>query len=214
VYAEALHTLQDKGLIYPCDCSRQRIRALGGVYDNQCRHRGQPPIGSSALRIRVPNTQYHFTDQIQGHCAQVLEQAVGDFVLRRRDGLFAYQLAVVVDDARQNVTDIVRGHDLLDSTPRQLYLQELLAYARPRYAHIPVASNTHGQKLSKQHFAKPLAKENMHHQMFTALKFLGHPPPTELRRAGPETQLQWAIAHWDIQRVPKLANIQVSNQYG
>lgn len=213
-YAEALTILQDKGIIYPCDCSRQRVRALGGVYDNQCRSRSQPPAGSSALRIRVPDTDYHFTDQIQDDYRQALAREVGDFVLRRRDGLFAYQLAVVVDDAWQGVTDIVRGHDLLDSTPRQLYLQQQLAYATPRYAHIPVAVNAQGQKLSKQHFAKPLTRENMPQQMSNALQFLGHTLPAELRKDPPDIQLKWAIAHWDIQRVPKLANIQVSSQYG
>jgi len=213
-YAEALSTMQDKGLVYPCDCSRQRVRALGGVYDNLCRRRSQPPAGISALRITVPDAEYHFADQIQGDYGQVLEREVGDFVLRRRDGLFAYQLAVVVDDAWQGVTDIVRGHDLLDSTPRQLYLQHLLACPTPRYAHIPVANNTQGQKLSKQHFAKPLNGENMDQQLFTALQFLGHAPPAQLRKEGAKSLMKWAIAHWDIQRVPKLANIPVSSQYG
>lgn len=210
-YADALNYLQDMGLLYACDCSRQRIRAMGGVYDNRCRQRSQPPAGTSALRISVDDTEYRFTDRIQGDVAQI---AAGDFVLKRRDGLFAYQLAVVVDDAWQGVTDIVRGYDLLDSTPRQLYLQHLLHYPKPQYAHIPVAVNAQGQKLSKQHFAKALSLENSHQQMFNALQFLGQNPPAELHKATVAAQLQWAIANWDIQRIPKLANIRVSSQFG
>jgi glutamyl-Q tRNA(Asp) synthetase len=209
-YADALNTLQEQGLLYACDCSRQRIRAMGGVYDNRCRQRSQPPVGSSALRISVDDTEYHFTDRIQGDVVQI---TAGDFVLKRRDGLFAYQLAVVVDDAWQCVTDIVRGYDLLDSTPRQLYLQHLLHYPVPQYAHIPVAVNAQGQKLSKQHFAKALSLENAHQQMFNALQFLGQNPPAELHGATVAAQLQWAIANWDIQRIPKLANIRVSSQF-
>lgn len=210
-YADALNTLQEQGLLYACDCSRQRIRAMGGVYDNRCRQRSQPPAGSSALRISVDNTEYHFTDRIQGNVVQI---TADDFVLKRRDGLFAYQLAVVVDDAWQCVTDIVRGYDLLDSTPRQLFLQHLLHYTMPHYAHIPVAVNAQGQKLSKQHFAKALSLENSHQQMFNALQFLGQNPPVELHGATVAAQLQWAIANWDIQRIPKLANIRVSSQFG
>jgi glutamyl-Q tRNA(Asp) synthetase len=210
-YADALNSLQDMGLLYACDCSRQRIRAMGGVYDNRCRQRSQPPAGSSALRISADDTEYRFTDRIQGDVAQI---AAGDFVLKRRDGLYAYQLAVVVDDAWQGVTDIVRGYDLLDSTPRQLYLQHLLHYPVPQYAHIPVAVNAQGQKLSKQHFAKALTLENSHQQMFNALQFLGQNPPAELHKATVAAQLEWATAHWDIQRIPMLANIRVSSQFG
>ena len=212
-YSAALEQLTDQRLTYHCDCSRQRVRALGGVYDNLCRTRQSPPAGSSATRFKVPAATCSLEDRIQGRYGQDLLRDCGDFVLRRRDGLFAYQLAVVVDDEYQKVTDVLRGHDLLDSTPRQLALQQALAYRQPSYAHIPVASNQHGQKLSKQHFARPLQRDSAHEYLYEALAFLRQRPPTELRKAPPAEQLTWAIANWDIQRVPKLATIPVNSSF-
>jgi glutamyl-Q tRNA(Asp) synthetase len=211
-YAEALQTLKQLGLIYPCDCSRQRIRAIGGIYDNACRERKTPPPGDSALRIQVPEQIIEFEDRIQGRCQESLKEQCGDFVLRRRDGLFAYQLAVVVDDAWQGVTDVVRGHDLLESTARQIYLQRLLNTATPAYAHVPVATNTQGQKLSKQHFANPIKHRQCGWYLVEALQFLGQRVPKELLCAPAEQILDWAQMHWDIQAVPKLANIPISRQ--
>ncbi len=159
----------------------------------------------------VPDETFGFVDAIQGPQQQNLLRECGDFVLRRKDGLFAYQLAVVVDDAFQNVTHIVRGSDLLDSTPRQLYLQKLLSLPSPHYAHIPVAVNDIGQKLSKQHFATPLDLERPAPQLLSALQFLGQipgqRPDPHLAKASPSELLTWATAHWDIQAVPKLATI-------
>ncbi|MEX0740197.1 MAG: tRNA glutamyl-Q(34) synthetase GluQRS [Pseudohongiella sp.] len=212
-YSTALATLSTRDLIYQCDCSRQRVRALGGVYDNLCRARLTPPAGSSATRFKVSDVLYTLEDRIQGHFSQSLVQECGDFVLRRRDGLFAYQLAVVVDDHYQGVTDILRGHDLLDSTPRQMALQQALACPQPTYAHIPVATNQQGQKLSKQHFARPLQRNSASDYMYEALAFLRQRPPAELRKAPPTEQLAWAIPNWDIQRVPKLATIPVNSSF-
>jgi len=211
-YTEALQALKELGLIYPCDCSRQRIRASGGVYDNACRERKPPPPGPSALRLQVPDQIIEFQDRIQGFCQQSLKNDCGDFVLRRRDGLFAYQLAVVVDDAWQGVTDIVRGHDLLESTPRQIYLQRLLNTLTPSYAHLPVATNAQGQKLSKQHFANPIQTGQCGWYLGEALGFLGQRVPEELCSAPVEQILDWAQMHWDIQAVPKLATIPISRQ--
>lgn len=212
-YEAALTKLADQGLTYPCDCSRQRIRALGGVYDNQCRYRSVPPPGSSATRFKVPEQTVVVDDRIQGQYRQHLHRDCGDFVLRRRDGLIAYQLAVVVDDQWQGVTDILRGHDLLDSTPRQLTLQWALGYRQPVYAHIPVATNHCGQKLSKQHFARPLQRDSASEYLYQALLFLRQQPPASLRQAPPAEQVAWAIAHWDIQHVPKLATIPVNSSF-
>jgi glutamyl-Q tRNA(Asp) synthetase len=212
-YAEALATLTDLGLTYACDCSRQRVRALGGVYDNHCRHRASPPAGSSAIRYKVPDQTLGIDDRIQGKYCQNLIRDCGDFVLRRRDGLMAYQLAVVVDDQWQGVTDILRGHDLLDSTPRQLTLQQALGYRQPVYAHVPVATNHRGQKLSKQHFARPLQRDSASEYLYQALLFLCQQPPADLRKASPAEQVAWAMAHWDIQRVPKLATIPVNSSF-
>ncbi len=209
-YADALADLQARGLIYTCDCSRLQIQAMGGIYDGRCRLRQLQP-NAGALRVMVPNETLGFLDSIQGPQQQNLLHECGDFVLRRKDGLFAYQLAVVVDDAFQNITHIVRGSDLLDSTPRQLYLQKLLGFPNPRYAHIPVAVNDSGQKLSKQHFATPLDLHQPTAQLLAALQFLGQfpllGPDPHLATASPAELLDWGAAHWDIQAVPKLATI-------
>ena len=213
-YHTTLTFLNDKNLTYGCDCSRQRIRGNQGVYDNVCRNRASPPIDEFAIRLRLPDISIQFEDRIQGIYQQNLPTQCGDVVLRRRDGLIAYQLAVVVDDAWQGVTDVVRGYDLIDSTPRQIALQHILGYQTPRYAHIPVACNSQGQKLSKQHFAKALEPSNSRVYLREALRFLGQDlsgsPPSET----PQRLLQRAIERWDIQRVPKLANIPVGHQLG
>ena len=199
-YQEILQDLLERELCYPCDCSRRLVRAMGSVYDGRCRDREHPPAGDRALRLRTEPATYRVDDRVQGHFAQVLERDVGDFVVRRKDGLFAYQLAVVADDAFQRVNRIVRGTDLLDSTPRQLYLQSLLGYPRPGYAHFPVLVNDQGQKLSKQHFAAPADTRQAAALLRRALRFLNHAPPAELASA--EELLDWAIGNWDIMRIP------------
>ena len=209
-YREALQRLQHKGLIYACDCTRQQIQGLGGVYDNRCRDRKDVPQ-DCALRVKVADRTIHFKDEIQGATQQQLLRECGDFVLLRKDGLFAYQLAVVVDDAFQNISRIVRGSDLLDSTPRQIYLQQCLGFETPQYAHFPVAVNEDNQKLSKQHFAAPLDHKTPLPALLRALKFLGQPLSDELAEGDIASVLQWAIAHWDIQAVPKLANIRLKS---
>lgn len=209
-YRDALHRLQQEGLIYACDCTRQQIQGLGGVYDNRCRDRKDVPQ-ECALRVKVADRSIHFEDEIQGATQQQLLRECGDFVLLRKDGLFAYQLAVVVDDAFQNISSIVRGSDLLDSTPRQIYLQQCLGFETPQYAHFPVAVNEDEQKLSKQHFAAPLDYKTPLPALLRALKFLGQPVSKELAEGDIASVLQWAIAHWDIQAVPKLANIRLES---
>ncbi|MDP2286561.1 MAG: tRNA glutamyl-Q(34) synthetase GluQRS [Pseudohongiella sp.] len=213
-YQKTLSLLAQKGLTYECDCSRQRTRANNGIYDNQCRHRTNPPPADFAIRLQLPDISLCFDDRIQGHYQQHLPSQCGDVVLRRRDGLIAYQLAVVVDDAWQGVTDIVRGFDLIDSTPRQIALQQLLQLPTPRYAHIPVACNSDGQKLSKQHFAKALEPHNTAFYLREALGFLGQDISGISRQESTPSLLQRAIERWDIQRVPKLANIPVGQQLG
>lgn len=211
-YHQALSDLHRAGLLYPCDCSRRRVRELGGIYDGLCRHKQPQLMDDHALRVRVSTENTVVNDIIQGTCSQHLQTHCGDFIVRRRDGLTAYQLAVVVDDAWQQITRVVRGYDLLESTPRQFYLQQLLRLPHPEYAHIPVASNSQGQKLSKQHFARPLSQSEARDSIFQALLFLGQHPPAAMLTSPPEEQLRWAISHWDIQQVPKLANIPVSTR--
>lgn len=210
-YAAALKVLDDQSRLFACECSRQLIQSEGGVYDGRCRTRNLPRKGT-ALRLRVDDLPVCFTDRIQGAQHQSLLRECGDFVVRRKDGLFAYQLAVVVDDAHQGITDIVRGSDLLDSTARQIFLQTLLSLPATRYAHVPVAVNEQGQKLSKQHFARPLDLAHCVPALLQALRFLGHHPEPSLLRASTRDVLEWGIEHWDIQAVPKLANIRL-DQY-
>src|SRR5690606_29460161 len=199
-YAEAFDDLRRRGLVYACDCSRQQIQAMGGVYDNRCRNR-TPPLAEGAWRLQIGGS-IHFTDAIQGAQNQNLVQECGDFTLLRKDGLFAYQLAVVVDDGFQHITDVVRGWDLLESTARQIYLQRLLGLATPRYAHVPIAINREGQKLSKQHFAAPLPTDRPARELTHALRFLGQQPEPGLERASITEVLSWATPRWDIQAVP------------
>lgn len=210
-YTDAFDTLRARGLVYACDCSRQQIQAIGGVYDNRCRSR-TPPLREGSWRLQVDGI-IGFADLIQGEQSQNLLLECGDFTLLRKDGLFAYQLAVVVDDGYQRITDIVRGWDLLESTPRQIYLQQLLGLPTPQYAHIPVAVNDEGQKLSKQHFAAPLPVDRPARELTRALAFLGQKPEAGLQDASASEVLTWATQRWDIQAVSKLANIRLDIFY-
>ena len=208
-YRAALDELQRKDALFPCACTRKEIAdsaiaVLDGslVYPGTCR-RGLPPgRPARATRVRVEVGLVDFDDGLQGRVRQDLARDVGDFVLVRADGLFAYQLAVVVDDAAQGVTDVVRGADLLDSTPRQIFLQRLLGLPTLRYVHLPVAINARGEKLSKQTLAAPIDGSRPAAALVAALRFLGQSPPAGLERASGDTVLGWAAAHWDRGRIP------------
>ena len=206
-YERILEQLENRKVCFNCDCSRQRVSGLEGIYDGRCRSRGLTSTSGLAIRLKIKPETVRFTDGIQGDYAQNLEREVGDFILRRKGGLFAYQLAVVADDAMQEITHIVRGYDLLSSTPRQIYLQQLLDLPTPNYAHIPIIVNALGQKLSKQHFAEPINLENAPSLLVSALQFLGMTPPSSLIGAAPASLMAWGTEHWDIQRVPKLAKM-------
>jgi glutamyl-Q tRNA(Asp) synthetase len=201
-YAALIERLFSQGLAYACTCSRKQLEGSGGIYPGTCRNAGHPDI-DAAIRLRVPELEYRFVDRVQGEFRQHLGREVGDFVIRRRDGLFAYQLAVVLDDAWQGVTDVVRGADLLDSTPRQLYLQELLGLAQPRYLHVPLIIQPDGHKLGKSYRSPPLPADQAPPLLTRALRALGQQPPTELSSAAPHEVLAWGIAHWDAARIPR-----------
>src|SRR5512134_2356 len=185
---------------YWCGCTRREIAdsSLGlaadgaQIYPGTCRDGIAPGKARRALRLRTTGEPIGFIDRVQGPIQQVLDRDVGDFVLYRADGQHAYQLAVVVDDAEQGVTDVVRGADLLDSTPRQIYLQRLLGYPTPRYLHLPVAINARGEKLSKQTLAAPIDSSPPAAALAAALRFLGQSPPAALERASGGTVLEWA----------------------
>ena len=176
------------------------------IYPGTCRQADakQMPYAS---RIKVNDIPITFNDAIQGSIAQHLATQVGDFVLKRADGLFAYQLAVVVDDFQQGVTDIVRGADLLDSTPRQIYIQQQLDIPTPHYAHIPVASNAAGEKLSKQTLAPAIEAKDASAWLIKSLAFLGQNPPSELITNTPSEILSWAKQHWQLKKIPKQRSI-------
>jgi glutamyl-Q tRNA(Asp) synthetase len=208
-YAAALERLQRDGKVFPCACTRREIAdsSLGGasepVYPGTCRNGVPSGRPARAIRARVDEEPIAFDDRVQGRIEQRLAREVGDFVVRRADGLYAYQLAVVVDDFEQGVTDVVRGADLLASTPRQILLQRRLGYPTPRYAHLPVAVNRNGEKLSKQTLAAPLCAAEAPWQLWRALRFLGQSPARELERASLPQVWAWALANWYTGDVPR-----------
>jgi len=200
LYEDALRKLEIRS--YACACTRKELEdsalAIDGsrIYPGTCRAGLAPGKAPRAVRVHTNDDPIRFKDRVQGTMEQSVEDEVGDFVLRRADGVYAYQLAVVVDDAAQGVTDVVRGADLLDSTARQIFLQRLLGAATPRYLHVPVATNVAGEKLSKQTRAPDARPENIPH----ALEFLGMQVPASI--VGKEL-LEWAACHWDPARVPR-----------
>ncbi len=219
-YHSALHRLREKGLVYPCACSRREIAdsAVAGVeglvYPGTCRAGLPPGKAARALRIDTRGAAAAFDDALQGRIAHDLEKESGDFVLYRADDVYAYQLAVVVDDTEQGITDVVRGADLLASTPRQIYLQRLLGLATPRYIHLPVAVNENGEKLSKQTLAPPLDAARPVPALVQALHFLGQQPPTELERASLDEFWQWAVQNWRMKRVPSTRQLPATHSRG
>lgn len=204
-YETVLAGLRAAGWAYPCVCSRKRIAAanqrLGRPgersYPGTCR---TLPAASArkarVFRVRTPRETVGVHDRLQGWFEQLLERDVGDFVLRRREGYIAYQLAVVVDDAMQGITDVVRGIDLLDSTPRQLWLQHLLEYPRPGHMHLPIIVAPGGEKLSKQTGATPIDVRRAAGLAWRVLGLLGQAPPQELRGAPPAELWSWGAANW------------------
>lgn len=214
VYEASLAALAARRLAYACTCSRREVadHAVAGidgpVYPGTCRNGPGHPGAPVAWRLLTDDQPIRFTDAIQGAQQQVLARDVGDFVIKRRDGLFAYQLAVVVDDAEQGITHVVRGADLLDSTPRQLYLMHCLGIPVPRHAHVPVALNEAGQKLSKQTLAPGLdinagALDRVA-LLNAALSFLGQPT---VEADNPAELLAVSTQAWDLARLPRVLSL-------
>jgi glutamyl-Q tRNA(Asp) synthetase len=201
LYQDALRKLKTHS--YPCACTRKELEdsalAIDGsrIYPGTCRRGLAPGKTPRAVRLRTHADSIRFTDRVQGTLEQSVEREVGDFVLLRADGIFAYQIAVVVDDVAQGITDVVRGADLLDSTARQIHLQRLLGVATPRYLHAPVATNSAGEKLSKQTRAADAGPDDIP----AALEFLGMNAPGGLV---PKELLEWAVSRWEPARVPRV----------
>ena len=201
LYAQALDTLASRGWTFECGCSRRDL--VDGIYPGTCRDGLPPGRSARSVRLRVPIGNVEFHDGIQGVAAQRVASEVGDFVVLRADGIVAYHLAVVVDDAEQRISEVVRGCDLLESTPRQILIQRALGLPTPEYAHLPVAVNADRNKLSKQSRARPVAAEPPGVVLVDALEFLGQRPPRELVRASAHEVVAWGIEHWDRARVPR-----------
>lgn len=212
LYRNALEELRRQGVVYYCGCTRREVADSsfngpdGLVYPGTCRGGLPPERLPRAMRLMVAG-DISFVDRVQGEIHQVLEQDVGDFVLYRADYVYAYQLAVVVDDAEQGVTEVVRGSDLLLSTPRQIYLHRLLGLREPSYLHLPVALNEHGEKLSKQTLASPVDANAAVPVLWQVLNFLGQQPPVELRQAGLNEMWDWAFKHWNTRRIPAITGL-------
>jgi len=201
-YVAALEALRTRGLTFECSCSRSRL-ADEDRYPGHCRNGPLMPGGFMAIRLRVEPGHIQFTDRIQGGFRQDVAAAVGDMVLRRRDQLFAYVLAVVVDDAAQNVTHVLRGADLLDNTPRQIHLQRLLELGIPTYAHVPVLTEPDGKKLAKSSRSVHLELGSVLPQLITVFDLLNLSPPPELSGGTIAGAWAWAIGHWNINQVPR-----------
>jgi glutamyl-Q tRNA(Asp) synthetase len=217
-YAAVLQQLRASGSVYRCVCTRSQLgeaprNAQGEtIYPGTCRDGMADAHTPHAWRVRAPEDEISFTDRVRGELTQSIAADVGDFVVQRADDLFAYQLAVVVDDAYQHITHIVRGADLLWNTPRQIALQTLLGLPTPHYAHLPLVTNALGQKLSKQTLAPALPERGQSRVLSEALNALGHAPPTALLGAPPTELLAWALAHWRIDAVPTQSAIAKSGR--
>ena len=201
-HEECIEMLLRRGLAYPCGCSRRDLDGeaqgtLGTIYPGTCR--SGTSAAETAIRVFTRQEPVVFLDALQGRQSHNIEATSGDFIIRRKDRLIAYQLAVVVDDFLQGVTDIVRGIDLMDSTPRQIWLQQLLGYPLPRYAHIPVATNRNQQKLSKTQGAREISLDRVAETLLAALAVLGQDPPGTLATATLDEIWQWSRDHWNLQ---------------
>ncbi len=213
-YEAAFGALQRAGEVYPCSCSRREISGSssaphpgddGPAYPGRCRGGMNDSSPVRSWRVSVPEEEICFTDRRRGECCQRLPAVCGDFVAKRGDGEFAYQLAVVVDDALAGVNQVVRGDDLLGSTPRQIYLQRLLDFPRPDYCHLPLVTGEGGAKLSKRdnlisnHLGSVAGREQV--LLLAALRFLGQKPPPELSGEPCSAILQWGSDHFRPERL-------------
>lgn len=208
-YAAVLERLKQAGRVFACACTRKELADSAiapdgaAIYPGTCRQGLPPGRMARAWRLRVGDARIEFDDAIQGRIASDLASEAGDFILLRADGLYAYQLAVVVDDAEAGITDVVRGADLLASTARQMFLQQCLGVPTPGYAHLPVAVNAAGEKLSKQTRATPVDIARPGPMLCAALEFLGQEPPSALYGATVAELWTWAKANWRLDRVPR-----------
>lgn len=209
-YQHVFSELQQRGILYGCQCSRRDISSAGGIYPGTCANLqlAKPPL---AWRLKAAGVSEHFKDLVFG--SQQIDRALAreDYTVKRRDGLFSYQLVVVIDDLDQHVSEVIRGADLLSMTPRQQHLFDFLEQQAPRYGHLPLAVTAPGQKLSKQNHASSLANWPLSHSLSAALTLLGHAPPAALTQAPVPELLHWALQHWQLSKVPVSTEIQCTD---
>ena len=206
-YQVALNKLIEQSAVYYCSCSRTELKNHT-IKTHTCRNQIKPPKKPYSIKLKIPNKTIEFIDKIQGHYTKNLQNDCGDFILKRKDGLFSYQIAVVVDDAYQNITDIVRGIDLIESTPWQIYLNSLLNLTQACYAHIPILVNHQGQKLSKQTCAQEIDTKNPIQALLNAYNYLNQKPiPTPPKTVNEFWQL--AIDNWNINKIAKVNYIKL-----
>jgi glutamyl-Q tRNA(Asp) synthetase len=209
-YQVYLDELTEKQLIYPCSCSRKTLSSP--IYSGLCRNKANSPDSPYALRVKTDSRVIGFDDGLQGFIARNIAEHYGDFILKRKDGIIAYQFAVVIDDHLQQVNEVVRGFDLLMETPKQMYLQQLLGLPSPDYMHVPIIVDPQGYKLSKQTRALAVDLTTPHHVIFDLLGLLKQNPPIELQHVSVNELLSWAIAHWNAEPLKKRQQINASEQ--
>jgi len=216
-YQAALDLLNTQGNTFGCACTRKDLHKdtssnnHASIYPGTCRNGLPDGKQARSIRMRTNNEIIGFTDKVQNQYSQNLSSDVGDFIIKRADGLFAYQLAVVVDDALQGITEVVRGSDMLDSTPRQIFLQHQLHYTVPNYMHIPLATNSDGQKLSKQTMAPAINVDDPRPTLIRALHFLQQSAPIQLRDANIDSIWEWVIQHWSVKDIPNALSLPYNN---
>lgn len=213
-YQDIVAELQNKQLAYHCECTRKRLADLGGIYDNRCRNRFLSSSGNNTrLKLGAEASLVDFNDLVVGNLSTDLNTVSSDFIIKRRDGLFSYQLAVTVDDQFQGITHIMRGSDLLDSTAKQIYLQRCLRYRQPTYAHLPLVINNEGQKLSKQTQAPSLASGSEVYNCWQALYWLQQSPPKDLLDCTLDDLYKWALKNWDLNKLRKARSAPVPSGF-
>lgn len=211
-YSRAVDQLKQMGKAFDCGCTRHEARGgkpglEGRIYPGTCRNGIAPGRAPRSVRFRVDDEMWRVEDQIQGRYPQKLDRDIGDFVVRRADGIIAYQLATVLDDQEQGVTEVVRGADLLSSTPRQMAIYHALGLRTPRYAHLPLLVDGTGAKLGKSTGAPALAGRAPAQQLLHCLDLLGQRPPDSLRAASVQRVLRWATDNWSVEAVPEKAQV-------
>jgi glutamyl-Q tRNA(Asp) synthetase len=217
-YQDGIDYLLARQWVYPCRCSRQDLAAMGGIYNGHCRNRKVDVAQPHSLRLKLYDIPDHpsadeiyFHDLIQGTQGQNLRTQAGDQIVKRRDGFFAYQLAVVIDDIAQGITHVVRGSDLLEVTGRQLFLFGLLGAPLPAFGHVPLAVQANGQKLSKQNHAKAIDHKEASRNLWRGLEFLGQNPPAGLAGASTGEILDWGLHHWRRDEIKGLSHLHSDN---